>query len=191
MIILRSLTTQVSKGTFKDRFSRNLSIQKGLCVLDLQRFSSKFAAAMSEGLKEIREKTQQDKADKSRNRYDIRRNKNKRAWEDDHRTPEEIAAKRASMNPEDKVKRKKSVVLMGYSGVNYFGMQRNPGQKTIEEDLFVAMFKNKWMTEESFNQAQYANFQRAARTDKGVSAARQICSIKLRRFSSNSNFYSI
>lgn len=136
---------------------------------------------MSEGLKEIQE-TKEKVPYKSRSRYDIRRNKNKRAWEDDNRTPEEIAAKKASMDPEDKAKRKKSVILMGYSGVSYFGMQRNPGQKTIEEDLFVAMFKNKWITEEGFNQAQYAYFQRAARTDKGVSAARQICSVKLRKF---------
>lgn len=141
---------------------------------------------MSESLKEIKKAQEEGKEKapyKPRYRYDIRRNKNKRQWEDDNRTPEEIAAKKASMNPEDKVKRKKSVILMGYSGVNYYGMQRNPGQKTIEEDLFAAMFKNKWITEESFNQAQFANFQRAARTDKGVSAARQICSIKLRRFS--------
>lgn len=145
---------------------------------------------MSQAIKEINDKKAiseqegKEKVHKSRYRYDVRRNKNKRLWEDETRTPEEIAAKKASMNPEDKVKRKKSVVLMGYSGKNYFGMQRNPGQKTIEEDLFVAMFKNKWITEESFNQAQNANFQRAARTDKGVSAARQICSMKLRKCSS-------
>ncbi|KAL5273675.1 PUS1 family protein [Megaselia abdita] len=161
MILLRSLKSQiVSREFFRSK--------------------SSFAFAMSEGLKEIQERSQVGKEKVPyKSRYDIRRNKNKRLWEDETRTPEEIAAKKASMTPEDKLKRKKSVLLMGYSGANYFGMQRNPGQKTIEEDLFVAMFKNKWITEESFNQAQYANFQRAARTDKGVSASRQICSMKL------------
>lgn len=138
---------------------------------------------MSEGLKEIKQKSEEAKVKVPyKSRYDPRRNKNKRQWDDDVRTPEEIEAKRASMTAEDRLKRKKSVICLGYSGVNYYGMQRNPGQRTIEEDLFVAMFKNKWITEDGFNQAQHAYFQRAARTDKGVSAARQICSLKLRRF---------
>lgn len=60
-------------------------------------------------------------------------------------------------------------------------MQRNPDVNTIEEELLKAMFKNKMITEDSFNQPQYAHFQRAARTDKGVSAARQCISLKLRK----------
>lgn len=58
-------------------------------------------------------------------------------------------------------------------------MQRNPGMNTIEEVLLNAMLKNDWITEEVFNQPQLIQFQRAARTDKGVSAAQQIVSLKL------------
>lgn len=60
-------------------------------------------------------------------------------------------------------------------------MQRNPDVNTIEDELLKAMLKNKIITEEAFNQPQTIHFQRAARTDKGVSAFRQCCSLKLRK----------
>lgn len=82
---------------------------------------------------------------------------------------------------EDRIKRRKCCMLLGYSGLNYFGMQRNPDTKTIEEDLLVALLKNKWITDEGFKMAQTIQFQRAARTDKGVSAARQCVSLKIRK----------
>jgi len=82
-------------------------------------------------------------------------------------------------NPVDRVKRKKAVLMLGYSGVVYNGMQRNPGAKTIEGELLKTMLKHGWISEESFATPQQAHYQRAARTDKGVSAARQIVSLKL------------
>lgn len=99
----------------------------------------------------------------------------KRQWEEE----EGSESKRIHLEPGDRIKRKKCLVLLGYSGVNYFGMQRNPAMKTIEEDLLAAMLKNKWITDEAFGQAQTIQFQRAARTDKGVSATRQCVSLKL------------
>lgn len=69
---------------------------------------------------------------------------------------------------------------LGYSGVNYNGMQRNPDVPTIEEELLRSMLKTNWITEEAYKTPQQAFFQRAARTDKGVSAARQVVSVKLR-----------
>ncbi|KAG8239520.1 hypothetical protein J437_LFUL016637 [Ladona fulva] len=79
----------------------------------------------------------------------------------------------------ERVKRKKMAVLMSYSGAGYLGMQRNPGRKTIEEELLTAMKSANLITEEAFEHPQEIQFQRAARTDKGVSAARQIVSLKL------------
>lgn len=67
----------------------------------------------------------------------------------------------------DKIKRRKFVLLMGYSGVNYLGMQRNPGHKTIEEELFKALKNINLINEIDFDQVQNISFQRAARTDKG------------------------
>ncbi|KAJ9591469.1 hypothetical protein L9F63_002075 [Diploptera punctata] len=79
----------------------------------------------------------------------------------------------------DRIKRKKVALLLSYSGQGYLGMQRNPGMKTIEEDLMMALLKAGLITEDAFNTPQLIQFQRAARTDKGVSAARQVVSIKL------------
>lgn len=54
--------------------------------------------------------------------------------------------------------------------------------KTIEDDLANALFKADLIPEEAFRQMQFVNFQRSSRTDKGVSAARQIVSLKLRKY---------
>lgn len=117
------------------------------------------------------------KGDKYKSRYEVMRKR--KGWVDfSNRNNEE---KRICLNPADRVKRRKCCMLLGYSGVNYFGMQRNPGAKTIEEDLLVAMSKNNWITDEAFKMAQTIQFQRAARTDKGVSAARQCVSLKIRK----------
>lgn len=98
---------------------------------------------------------------------------------------EEVKRIRLEENPGDRIKRKKSLILMGYSGVNYCGMQRNPEVATIEGELMKAMLKHGWINEEGFKTPQQAFFQRAARTDKGVSAARQVVSVKLRTFHFN------
>lgn len=67
----------------------------------------------------------------------------------------------------DKIKRRKYVLLMGYSGVNYLGMQKNPGHKTIEEELFKALKNVNLLSDIDYEQVQNISFQRAARTDKG------------------------
>ncbi|XP_049776844.1 pseudouridylate synthase 1 homolog isoform X1 [Schistocerca cancellata] len=83
------------------------------------------------------------------------------------------------LTEKERVKRKKVAMLVSYSGQGYLGMQRNPGAKTIEEDLLTAMLRAGFIPEEAFTSPQQIQFQRAARTDKGVSAARQILSLKL------------
>lgn len=103
----------------------------------------------------------------------------KRQWQFNRRND---SVKRVRTEPEDRVKRRKYLLVMGYAGANYIGMQRNPGVNTIEEELLKALFKNKLITEDGFNQPQFSHFQRAARTDKGVSAARQCVSLKLRKY---------
>lgn len=97
--------------------------------------------------------------------------------------PESEEAKRIRLenNPGDRVKRKKKLLLLGFSGVNYCGMQRNPDVRTIEEELLQAMLKQGWIDQIGFDNPQQAFFQRASRTDKGVSAARQVVSLKLRK----------
>jgi len=127
-------------------------------------------------------KSLEDESVKETNR--IKRTLKRKKWVDWKEQDEKDAAsgvKRPPFDPAERIKRKKSAILLSYCGANYFGMQRNPGMQTIEEELFKAMLKHKWITEDSFEQVQIACFQRAARTDKGVSAARQVCSVKLRK----------
>lgn len=119
----------------------------------------------------------------------------KRKWEYDRR--EELSEKRPTLTDEERAKlreervsKRKYCMLMAFSGANYIGMQRNPGVKTIEEELLKALHKNKLINTEGFNQPQMIHFQRAARTDKGVSAVRQCCSMKLRELTCTSDFSS-
>lgn len=58
-------------------------------------------------------------------------------------------------------------------------MQRNPGTDTIEERLLIALKNTGLITDEQFIRPKLVYFQRAARTDKSVSAIRQIVSIKI------------
>lgn len=79
----------------------------------------------------------------------------------------------------ERVRRRKVAMMLSYCGHGYLGMQRNPGTKTIEEDLLNALIKIGAISEDGFATPQNISFQRAARTDKGVSAARQVISLKL------------
>lgn len=131
--------------------------------------------------KAIEERAEQLKEDKQELQKAKRERYNGKVKRRDWAPETEEAKKLRLENPVERVKRKKALVLLGYSGVNYAGMQRNREVKTIEEELLKAMLKNDWITEEGFKSPQQAFFQRAARTDKGVSAARQVVSLKLRK----------
>ncbi|XP_059613533.1 pseudouridylate synthase 1 homolog [Phlebotomus argentipes] len=150
-------------------------LQRSL-VFTERRFIGHFANIMSEAIEDrLAKKIPAKKAQK--NSYKPRYESRKRA---NYNVPQtEEAAKRACPENFVRIKRKKSVIMLGYSGKNYFGMQRNEGVKTVEEELLAAMLKHKWITDEAYNMPQSISFQRAARTDKGVSAIRQLVSLKL------------
>jgi tRNA pseudouridine38-40 synthase len=59
---------------------------------------------------------------------------------------------------------------------------RNPGHATIEEELMRAFRESGAIAPEWFEIPQKAFFQRASRTDKGVSAAKMVVSLKMRKF---------
>ncbi|XP_008117248.1 pseudouridylate synthase 1 homolog isoform X1 [Anolis carolinensis] len=86
---------------------------------------------------------------------------------------------------EDGAKRfpkRKIVLLVAYSGKGYHGMQRNVGNsqfKTIEDDLVLALIQSGCIPENHGEDMKKMSFQRCARTDKGVSAAGQIVSLKV------------
>lgn len=84
---------------------------------------------------------------------------------------------------EKKYPKRKVVLLIAYSGKGYYGMQRNPGNsqfRTIEDDLVTALVKSDCIPQEHCDDMKKMSFQRCARTDKGVSAAGQVVSLKVR-----------
>lgn len=92
---------------------------------------------------------------------------------------DENATKKQKVEQDVKIKKRNFAMMLGYMGKNYFGMQRNPGKATVEESLIEALLKADLINSEAFETIQTIHFQRAARTDKGVSAARQVVSLKL------------
>lgn len=97
----------------------------------------------------------------------------------------EIVAKAPKLDiiqKKNNVKRKMFVMLLGYLGKNYSGMQINRGIKTVEGSLLSALLKADFITNDQFEDLKEIRFQRAARTDKGVSAVRQIVSLQLRKY---------
>ncbi|XP_040012625.1 tRNA pseudouridine synthase A [Xiphias gladius] len=94
-----------------------------------------------------------------------------------------IKAEGEHTEDEKKYPKKKVVLLLAYSGKGYYGMQRNPGTsqfRTIEDDLVAALVKSGCIPENHGDDMKKMSFQRCARTDKGVSAAGQVVSLKLR-----------
>jgi len=76
---------------------------------------------------------------------------------------------------------KKVACMLSFSGKQYYGMQRNPGDeiKTIEDEFLSALNKAGQIDPEWEKAPQKAFFVRASRTDKGVSAARMVVSLKM------------
>ena len=80
--------------------------------------------------------------------------------------------------PENSPKRKYALCI-GYIGTRYQGLQINPGAKTVEAVLEKALFLAGAIHEKNFGNIQKVQWSRTARTDKGVHAISQCCSMKL------------
>uniref|UniRef100_A0AAF5D438 Pseudouridylate synthase 1 homolog n=2 Tax=Strongyloides stercoralis TaxID=6248 RepID=A0AAF5D438_STRER len=76
---------------------------------------------------------------------------------------------------------RKYAMLLAYQGKNYFGMQIQKDQNTIERMIFEGLYKCGFITEQQKKDPYSFYFQRAARTDRAVSAAKQVCSMFLLR----------
>eukprot|EP00158_Paraphelidium_tribonemae_P007050 Partr_v1_DN28090_c1_g1_i3_m57115 putative Trna pseudouridine synthase len=82
---------------------------------------------------------------------------------------------------EDKRRAKRKVaLLMGFCGTGYHGMQfQNSDVPTIEAELVKALAKTGAIEECNMDSLHKIQFQRCARTDKGVHALGQVVSCKL------------
>lgn len=81
---------------------------------------------------------------------------------------------------EGKAAKHRFAVVFGYVGANYQGLQKNPGAHTIEDELETAIFKAGLIEPENHGQLAKVGWNRAARTDKGVHAAGQVVSLRMR-----------
>ena len=82
--------------------------------------------------------------------------------------------------PEYKWKKaKKMAAMISFSGKDYIGMQRNAGFKTIEGEFLAALSRAGIIDPEWEEIPQKGFFQRASRTDKGVSALKMVVSLKM------------
>ncbi|KAJ3225824.1 tRNA pseudouridine synthase 1 [Clydaea vesicula] len=80
---------------------------------------------------------------------------------------------------EEKKPKKKVALLMGYCGTGYQGMQINPNAESIENELHKALAASGAVSKDNAMAPHKIGFMRAARTDKGVHAAGQVCSLKM------------
>lgn len=80
---------------------------------------------------------------------------------------------------EPRLPKKKVAVMIGYCGTGYHGMQYNPPNKTIEEELFGAFVRAGAISKANSTDLKKNSFMRAARTDKGVHAGGNVISLKM------------
>ncbi|KAF3480457.1 tRNA pseudouridine synthase 1 [Arthroderma uncinatum] len=75
--------------------------------------------------------------------------------------------------------KKKVIVMLGYSGTGYHGMQLCATEETIEGDLFAAFVAAGAISKANAMDPKKSSLVRCARTDKGVHAAGNVVSLKL------------
>ena len=81
---------------------------------------------------------------------------------------------------DDKKRSKKKVaILLGYVGTNYGGFQINPGVRSIQAELELALVRVGLLRRENFGYPHKYSWSTSGRTDKGVHAAAQTVSLKI------------
>jgi tRNA pseudouridine38-40 synthase len=80
-----------------------------------------------------------------------------------------------------KLPKRKFAIIHGYFGQDYSGNTKNPGVKTVEEELENALYKEKFISECNYGKLTKISWMRASRTDKGVSAIMNVVSAKLHK----------
>ncbi|XP_075390213.1 pseudouridylate synthase 1 homolog isoform X1 [Tenrec ecaudatus] len=105
-----------------------------------------------------------------------------RVWEETDQKVKKLKTSEEAEGQSKKLPKRKVVLLLAYSGKGYHGMQRNVGSsqfRTIEDDLVAALVRSGCIPESHGEDMKKMSFQRCARTDKGVSAAGQVVSLKV------------
>ena len=80
---------------------------------------------------------------------------------------------------ESKLPKKKVALFIGFIGTKYIGMQMNKGQRTIQAEIELALYKAKLISPSNFGYPNKYSWSSSARTDKGVHSCAQVCSVKI------------
>lgn len=80
---------------------------------------------------------------------------------------------------EIKVTKRKVALLIAYLGTNYSGFQINENQKTVQAEIELALYKARFVQKSNFGFPHKYSWSTSGRTDKGVHACAQVCSMKL------------
>ena len=75
--------------------------------------------------------------------------------------------------------KKKVALFLGFLGTRYGGFQVNEGQRTIQAEIELALFRCGMISKTNFGFPFKYSWSSSARTDKGVHACSQVCSVKL------------
>eukprot|EP01080_Neovahlkampfia_damariscottae_P008865 gene8865-814_t len=117
--------------------------------------------------KEINVEEQKEEIKQEQVKKDLKRKS------DDKNDEEESETKK------QKLPKKKVVLVIGYNGSNYKGIQINPGQETIEKSVLEACIKIGAISEDNSNDYHKVKWARSSRTDKGVHALINLISLKM------------
>ena len=79
---------------------------------------------------------------------------------------------------EVKVPKRKLGMLVSFLGSNYGGFQINAGQRTLQAELELALYRAGIIASSNFGWPSKYSWSNSARTDKGVHAAAQVVSLK-------------
>jgi tRNA pseudouridine38-40 synthase len=84
------------------------------------------------------------------------------------------------ISPNDtKKSKKKLALLLAYIGSNFSGFQINRGQKTLQAEIELSLYKSGLLQKANFGFPHKYGWSVSGRTDKGVHACAQVCSCKL------------
>jgi tRNA pseudouridine38-40 synthase len=78
-----------------------------------------------------------------------------------------------------KLVKRKIALFLGFLGTNYVGFQINLNQRTLQAEVEFALFKAGLLNPLNFGHPHKYSWSNSARTDKGVHACAQVCSVKV------------
>lgn len=135
---------------------------------------------------------QSSNSNKKRTKKDAAKNNTRRGWNVDNRDrePHKGSFAHSALREQfgvsldgcetfEKTVKRKVVLLLGFLGTKYGGFQVNEEQRTLQAEVELALFKAGMLSESNFGFPFKYSWSTSARTDKGVHACAQVCSLKV------------